>query len=73
MLRQLGFPMYQRGDQVYGQALAATGVQQFRPMIRRIQETKTASVLFCVMRSHGQGFLHQAREVSLLKKRELGG
>ena len=72
MFRQLRFPMYQRGDHVHGQALTATGEQQFRPIIRWIQETKTASVLFCVMRSHGQEFLRQAKELGLLKKITVG-
>ena len=68
MFRQQRFPMYQRGDHVHGQLLTGTGEQQFRPIIRWIQETKTASVLFCVIRSHGQEFLDQAREPGLLKK-----
>ena len=72
MFRQLRFPMYQRGAHVLGQALMPTGEQQFRPIIRWIQETKTASVLFCVMRQHGQEFLHQAKELGLLEKITVG-
>ena len=72
MFRQLRFPMYQHGLHVHGQALTATGERQFRPIIRWIQETNTASVLFCVMRKHGQEFLHQARELGLLNKLTVG-
>ncbi len=72
MFRQLRFPMYQRGHHVHGQALTATGEQQFRPIIRWIQETNTASVLFCVMRKQGQAFLHQAGELGLLNKITVG-
>ena len=72
MFRQLRFPMYQRGQHVHGQALIATDERQFRPIIRWIQETNTASVLFCVMRKHGQAFLHQAGELGLLDKITVG-
>lgn len=72
MFRQLRFPMYQSGLHVHGQALTATGERQFRPIIRWIQETNTASVLFCVMRKHGQEFLHQASELGLLNKLTVG-
>ena len=72
MFRQLRFPMYQRGQHVHGQALIATDERQFRPIIRWIQETNTASVLFCVMRRHGQEFLHQASELGVLNKLTVG-
>ena len=72
MFRQLRFPMYQHGQHVHGQALIATDERQFRPIIRWIQETNTASVLFCVMRKHGQEFLHQAGELGLLDKITVG-
>ena len=72
MFRQLRFPMYQRGQHVHGQALIATDERQFRPIIRWIQETNTASVLFCVMRKHGQEFLHQASELGVLNKLTVG-
>ncbi len=72
MFRQLRFPMHAYGHSVHGQALTAIGERQFRPIIRWIQQTETASVLFCVMRKHGQAFLHQARELGLLEKITVG-
>ncbi len=68
----LRFSMYRRGHHVRGQALTPTGEQHFRPIIRWIQETNTAVVLFCVMRKHGQEFLRHARELDLLSKLTVG-
>ena len=72
MFRQLRFPIYRSGGKIHGQALTTTGERNFKPIIRWIQETGAKTVLFCVMRHHGQEFIHQAGELGLLDKITIG-
>ena len=72
LFRQLRFPIYRSGGKIHGQALTTTGERNFKPIIRWIQETGAKTVLFCVMRHHGQEFIHQAGELGLLDKITIG-
>ena len=72
MFRQIRFPIYRSGGKIHGQALTTTGERNFKPIIRWIQDTGAKTVLFCVMRHHGQEFIHQAVELGLLDKVMIG-
>ena len=72
MFRQLRFTIAPLGGRVAGQALTDVGEDDFRPIIRWIEETEAEIVLFCVLRKNGQKFIHQARELGLLERVTVG-
>jgi branched-chain amino acid transport system substrate-binding protein/urea transport system substrate-binding protein len=72
MFRQLRFTIGPLGGRVTGQALTDVGERNFRPIIRWIQETEAEIVLFCVLRQNAREFIHQARDLGLLKRVTVG-
>lgn len=64
--------MNSEGGKIIGQAHTNIGEKNFEPIIRHIDKSDADTVIFCVPRPQGAGFISQARTYGLLKKVRIG-